>query len=98
MKNIFLVITSLFSTTLYCQYYYNDIVDTQEINNRIKTYVAAKVQSVTETGLDAQGRKTTDFNEWQDMQTAESMLKIPSRNGQSVTRLYYTFDDKARLI
>lgn len=98
MKNTFLVIASLLSTSLYSQYYYNDIIGTQEINSRIKTYIAAKVQSVTATGFDAQGRKTTDFNEWQDIQSNGTILKITTRNGQTVNRVYYQFDDKSRLI
>jgi hypothetical protein len=98
MKNIFLLIVSMVSLTLKAQYYYDDIIGTQEINNKMKSYLAAKVQSVTAAGYDPQGNKTTDFNEWQDVQTNNSVLKITTRNGQSVTRTYYQFDDKTRVI
>jgi hypothetical protein len=98
MKNLFLVIASMFTLTLNAQYYYNDIMGTQEINNKMKTFIAAKVQSVTAAGFDPQGRKTNDFNEWQDVQNNGSVLKITTRNGQNVTRTYYQFDNKTRLV
>jgi hypothetical protein len=98
MKNTLLVITLLVSVNLRAQYYYNDIIGTQEINNRMKTYIVAKVQSVIATGYDAQGMKTTDFNEWQEVQANGTTLKITNRNGQIVTRQYYQFDNNTRLI
>ena len=98
MKNILFVITLLASVNLHAQYYYNDIIGTQEINKRMKTYVAAKVQSVMATGYDAQGMKTTDFNEWQEVQANGTILKINNRNGQIVTRQYYQFDNNTRLM
>jgi YD repeat-containing protein len=98
MKNILLVIVLLISATLNAQYYYNDIIGTQEINSKMRTYIATKVQSVTAAGYDPQGKKTTDYNEWQDVQENGSRLKITTRNGQNVTRLYYQFDSKTRLV
>ncbi len=98
MKNIFLFAFFLASVTLNAQYYYNDILGTQEINNKMKAYQSAKVQSVTATGYDAMGRKAADFNEWQEVQANGSILKITTRNGQSVSRTYYQFDNKTRLI
>ena len=98
MKNILLSFTLLVSVTLNAQYYYNDIIGTQEIAGKMKTYVTAKVRSVTAAGYDPQGKKTSDFNEWQDVQANGTILKVTTRNGQTVTRTYYQFDDKARLI
>lgn len=98
MKNILLSVTLLLSICLHAQYYYNDIIGTQDINGKMKIYNAAKVQSVTAAGYDAGGKKTTDFNEWQDVQSGGSVLKITTRNGQSVTRIYYQFDNKTRLL
>jgi hypothetical protein len=98
MKNIFLALISLVSTNLGAQFYYNDIMGTQEINNKMKAYIAAKVQSVTAAGYDPQGRKSNDFNEWQELQANNSILKITTRTGQTVTRLYYQFDNKTRLV
>jgi YD repeat-containing protein len=98
MKNTIFAITSLVSVTLNAQYYYNDIIGTQEIASRMKTFIAAKVHLVTAAGYDAQGVKTTDFNEWQEVQANGAALKITNRNGQIVTRQYYQFDSNTRLV
>ncbi|HEY6505074.1 MAG TPA: hypothetical protein VIZ28_13945 [Chitinophagaceae bacterium] len=98
MKNIVYAFTLLISAALHGQYYYNDIIGTREINDKMKAFVAAKVQSVTATGYDPHGVKTTDFSERQDVQANGSILKTTTRNGQSITRLYYQFDSKTRLI
>ncbi|MFI5131718.1 MAG: hypothetical protein ACHQFX_17070 [Chitinophagales bacterium] len=98
MKNIALLITSLVSITINAQFYYNDILGTREISNRMKIYLAGRVQSVTATGYDPMGTKSPDFNEWQDVQSNGSVLKITTRNGQSVSRTYYRFDNTTRLV
>jgi hypothetical protein len=98
MKNLFLAIFSLVTAELHAQYYYNDIIGTKEINTKMKAYLATKVKSVTAAGYDHRGVKTTDFNEWQDVQENGSVLKITTRNGQNVTRLYFQFDEKTRLV
>jgi YD repeat-containing protein len=98
MKNLLPVITLFISVTLNAQYYYNDIIGTREISAKMKAYQNARVQSVTAAGYDPKGAKTTDFNEWQDMLSGGSVLKVTTRNGQIVTRIYYQFDNKTRLI
>jgi YD repeat-containing protein len=98
MKNILLGITLLIPAVLPAQYYYNDIIGTQEITAKMKTFIAARVQSVTAAGYDPRGVKTTDFTEWQEVQANGTVLKITSRNGQNVSRTYYTFDNKTRLL
>ncbi|MEI9809913.1 MAG: hypothetical protein WDO16_19725 [Bacteroidota bacterium] len=98
MKNILPAMALLISITLQGQYYYNDLIGTKEISTKMKAFVAARVQSMTATGYDPRGSKTTDFNEWQDVQANGTILKITTRNGQTATRLYYHFDDKTRLI
>jgi hypothetical protein len=98
MKSFFSVITLLISVTLHSQYYYNDIIGTKEISERMKAFVAAKVQSVTAAGYDARGNQTTDFNEWQDVQGNGTILKITTRHGQSASRIYYNFDNKGKLV
>ncbi len=97
MKNILPAIVLLFSTTLHAQYYYNDIIGTAEITERMKTYVTNKVQTVTATGYDAQGVKTSEFNEWQEVKENGKALKITTRSGFNKTILYYQFDAAGRL-
>jgi hypothetical protein len=97
MKNILLSITLLISVSTQAQYYYNDIIGTQEITAKMKAFIAAKVQSVIANGYDPRGAKTTDFNEWQDVQANGTILKVTSRDGQNANRVYYQFDTKTRL-
>lgn len=98
MKNILFALCLVISVPLPAQYYYNDITGTQEISNRMKAFVAARVQSVTATGYDQKGEKTTDFSEWQEVRDNGTVLKVTSRNGQQASRVYYTFDKNVRLI
>ncbi|HEX7904662.1 MAG TPA: hypothetical protein VF487_12340 [Chitinophagaceae bacterium] len=97
MKLILVVLTALSSFSLHAQYYYNDIIGTAEITERMKMYTANKVQSVTVTGFDQQGMKSTDFNEWQEVKENGKALKITTRNGLTKTILYYRFDAAGRL-
>lgn len=97
MKNVLLTIALFSNITAFCQYYYNDISGAQVISERMKNFIDQKVKTITATGYDARGAKTTDFNEWQEINAEKKILKISTRNGQQVTRQYYQFDDQYRL-
>jgi hypothetical protein len=97
MKNSFLFATLLLSFPAFCQHYYNDIADARLMSDRMKTYTSQKVKTITASGFDARGAKTTDFNEWQEVNTDSKILKITTRNGQQVSRQYYQFDEQYRL-
>jgi hypothetical protein len=98
MKNILLTITLLFPAALYSQYYYNDILDARSIGERMKNYISQKVKTITATGYDGRGAKTSDFNEWQEIDAAKKTLKITTRNRQQVNRQYFSFDNQFRLL
>jgi hypothetical protein len=98
MKNKISFFFLLVPTLLQAQYYYNDIIGTQEMGNRIKAFKEARVQSVVTNGYDSRGSKTTDFNEWRDLQYDKNTLKVTTRNGQSVGRTYYQFDAAVKLV
>lgn len=98
MKNILVLIALLLTISSYGQFYYNDIASARVISDRMKTYLAQKVKTITATGYDARNIKTTDFNEWQEIDPSKKILKITSRNGQLVTRQSYQFDDQLKLI
>jgi hypothetical protein len=98
MKNFLLLPALFIAAVSQAQYYYNDIISTMETSRQMKTYVANKVKQVMATGFEPDGRKSSDFNEWQDILQNGSMLKVTTRNGQSVTRVYYRFDPDSRLI
>ncbi|MBL7741608.1 MAG: hypothetical protein JNK14_20485 [Chitinophagaceae bacterium] len=98
MKKISLAFTLLITVSLHGQFYYKDIIGSKETSQKMKAFAAAGVQSVTATGYDPRGAKTTDFNEWQDVQANGTILKITTRSGQIAGRIYHTFDSQARLI
>lgn len=79
------------------QYYYNDILDAKMLGNRMRTYATSKVRTITATGYDPRGAKTSDFNEWQEINTSANTLRIVTRNGRQVTRQLYRFDGQFRL-
>ncbi len=97
MKNILLVITLLISSVSFGQYYYNDIADAHTLGERFKNYISQKVKTITATGYDDRGSRSTDFNEWQEIDARNKILKISTRNGQLVKRQNYQFDDQSRL-
>ena len=97
MKNILLPVALMLHMTVSSQFYYTDLVDARLINERMKNLAALKVKSITATGYDAAGAKTSDFNEWQEIDGEKKSLKITTRNGQQVNRQFYQFDNDYRL-
>ena len=98
MKNLFLLLLIIASFSLKAQYYYEDIVSTNETNRLIKSYKDNKVLRVTSTGYDPLGARTSDFSEQQEVLQNSSVLKTTTRNNLSVTILISRFDDQSRLI
>ncbi len=98
MKNILIGIALVFPAVSFCQYYYNDILDARITGEKMKIYTQQKVKTITATGYDARGAKTTDFNEWQEINAEKRILKITTRNGQQVSRQYYQFDNQFKLM
>lgn len=98
MKNTVLSLCLLLSFTVQAQYYYNDIVGTAEIEARMKSYAQNKVRTVRAIGSDANGTKSTDFDEYQEVQDNGKALRVVSRNGFARSIQNYQFDDKGKLI
>lgn len=98
MKILLLPVTLLTSLALQAQYYYNDIIGTQETNNLMKSYVANKVKTVSATGYDNRGVKATDFSEFQEVKENGRVLKNSSINNFNKTVVYSRFDEKGRVI
>ena len=98
MKTILLPFALALPFTVLCQFYYNDIIDARLISERMKNLTGLKVKTITATGYDARGSKTTDFNEWQEISPERKILKVTTRNGQQVNRQYFQFDNQYRLI
>lgn len=98
MKNIFLYALLLHSLTSQAQYYYNDIISTQETNRLMKTYQVNKVKTVSATGYDKQGVKANDFSEFYEIKENGSVLKSSSFNNLNKTVIYSRFDTAGRVI
>lgn len=98
MKNISLaaliLVTYLSSKA---QYYYKDIVGTQNLNQTIKLYRDNKVLSVEATGFDGEGVRTSDFSETHYFFPDRDLLRISTRNQTSVDNQYYRFDNRGLL-
>jgi hypothetical protein len=98
MKNILTAIFLLTgSASLHAQYYYKDIIGTQEINQMIKLYTSNKVISVEATGFDGDGAKNSDFSETHNFWADRNLLKIATRNNTTISNQYYRFDAKGVL-
>jgi len=98
MKNTFFIFAIFISITLQAQYYYNDIIGTQETNRQMKTYLASKVRTVSAKSMDPERRQTTDFSELQEVKENGAALKITTRNNLSNTIFYNRFDSQGRLV
>ena len=98
MKSILLLFTILTYSTLQAQYYYNDIIGTQETNRQMKTYQANKVRTGSATGFDKQGAKSNDFSEFHEVKENGTALKSSSFAGLNKTVVYSRFDNQARVI
>ncbi|MET0637971.1 MAG: hypothetical protein ABWZ25_18205 [Chitinophagaceae bacterium] len=96
MKYLFLTFTILFTGQLQAQFYYNDIQNMLSLSARARTIFAEKVKTITATGYDPQGSKSNDFNEIQESDPQRRALKVSTRNGMQVTRVFYLFDDQSR--
>ena len=97
MKTPLLILSLALFQLANSQYYYNDIVGAKAYGDRMKDYVTNKVKTITAVGFDKEGAKTSDFNEYQEINAQSSTLKITTRNGQTITRQTYQFDPQFRL-
>lgn len=97
MKTLLLPFIIFCSLSLQAQYYYNDIIGTQETNNLMKNYTANKVKTVSATGYDNRGVKATDFSELQEVKENGRLLRSSTINNFNKTTTYSRFDEKGRV-
>src|SRR5690242_10873835 len=98
MKNLLFLLLLTASCSLKAQYYYEDIISTNETNRLMKSYRDNKVIGITSTGYDALGAKKNDFSEQQEVLQMGSVLKTTERDNLTITILISRFDDRSRLI
>ncbi len=98
MKTLVPVLLLLISPILHAQYYYNDIIGTQETNRQMKTYLSNKVKTVTAKGFDALSRPAPDFSEYQEVRENGSALKISTFANRNKSVYYNRFDERGRVV
>jgi len=98
MKSIFLSICLVVSYILQAQYFYNDIIGTQEAIRQMKAYTINNVKTVSALGTDKSGAKASDFSEFHEIRENGSALKVTSINQLTKTIQYSRFNEKGQLI
>lgn len=98
MKTILLAVLLLSSFAIRAQYYYKDIIGTQETNRQMKTYQANKVKTVSVAGFDQRGSKATDFSEFHEVKENGTALKSTTFNNFNKTIIYSRFDNQGRVV
>jgi YD repeat-containing protein len=98
MKILLVPVSIFFALTARAQYYYDDMISTQEINAVMKTYVSNKVRTVSSTGVDGNGVRNTGFSEFQEVKENGKLLKKTAINNLDKTVTYYRFDNLGRVI
>ncbi|RYY54646.1 MAG: hypothetical protein EOO09_13600 [Chitinophagaceae bacterium] len=96
MKYIFFALFSLIVLHSGAQYYYTDLENARILSARAKSLFTGKVKTITATGYDPRGAKTTDYNEIQDVDPGQRSFKVSTRNGLQVSRVTYQFDELFR--
>jgi hypothetical protein len=98
MKNIIFFLLLLVNSALNAQYYYNDIIGTEETNRQMRTYIDNKVLTVTAYGTDPRGVKATDFSEFHEVKENGRALKSTSIINFNKSVIYSRFDAQGRVI
>jgi YD repeat-containing protein len=80
MKTFLIPFFFLYSFASSAQYYYNDIIGTREINRQQAVYLSNKVKTVSASGYDQRGAKTSEFSEFREVKENGMALKISTFN------------------
>ena len=99
MKLIYSTLLFFFFQSLNAQYYYKDIISTNETNRQFQSLMANNVLTVTATGYDTKGIKDPDYSEVQQVIREMNALKTITNNSLSAPgTLLQVFDNNNRLI
>lgn len=98
MKNLLAILCILIAPVTYSQFYYNDIIGTQELNLRMKNYIVNKVASITATGFDADGMKNSAFYELHEIKENGKLLQVSALNEVTRKNTLIRFDNDGKLI
>jgi YD repeat-containing protein len=89
-----LIFSSLFARS---QFYYNDIIGTNETNAMMKSYADNHVQIVRTTGITPEGSKVSDYTETREVKENGKALRVTTINELNRSLLYTRFDDNGRV-
>ncbi len=98
MKYLFLFFIFLYQQNAFGQYYYRDIVTTGENNAAIALLFNSKVSNITATEYNNRGQKNTDFNDWQDINHHDRIIRQTTRDRLTKTTVYTRVDEQLRVI
>ena len=98
MKYLFLLLLFVYQQTVFSQYYHRDIVTTGENNAAIAALFNNKVTNITATEYNNRGQKNTDFNDWQDINSRERIIRQTTRDRLTKTTVYTRVDEQFRII
>lgn len=98
MKILHLVLAIILFSPSRAQYYFNDILGTQETNRLMRSLNDNKVRMVSATGFDENGVRANDFSEVQELRENGRALRYSSRSGSNFTTYYSRFDANGRLV
>ena len=99
MKLIYSTLLLFFFKSLNAQYYYKDIISTNETNRQFQNLMENNVLTVTATGYDTKGIKDPDYSEVQQLIREMNALKTITNNSLSAPgTLLQVFDNNNRLI
>ncbi len=92
------ILLLLISFVAEAQFYYDNIIDAEELMYRMELYKKNKVHKITATGYDERGVKNTSYNEWQEINNNATQLSLTRREELNFTREQYFFDTSFRLL
>ncbi len=98
MKDLFLLLLAFSSLPSFAQYYYKDLVSSEETDRLMKTYLLNKVSTITAAGYDPKGVKTTDFDEKREILQNGTVLMTTTRQGTDITVNILKFDEQGKLL
>lgn len=98
MKNLISLSFIFIAFAANSQFYYNDILSTEELSLRMKSYRDNKINSVNATAFSPEGVKNNDFIEMQEVKENGRLLKISNFSENVKTTVFYRFDENGRLI
>lgn len=92
------ILLLLISFVSKAQFYYDNIIDAEELMYKMELYKKNKVNKIAATGYDERGVKNTSYNEWQEINNNATQLSLTRREDLSFTREQYFFDSDFRLL